>query len=118
MSPGNSWCRMSIILVLAYFTIGVAGLTSAGRVPPAIASATLADGYRQKHTALKGAGNRLRADCFGKFKNPASAQPVATRTSDTDTFSCTASNSEIMESADRDQIQGPPSHTVCWRKDR
>jgi hypothetical protein len=72
MSPGNSWCRMSIILVLAYFTIGVAGLTSAGRVPPAIASATLADGYRQKHTALEGAGNRLRADCFGKFKNPAS----------------------------------------------
>jgi hypothetical protein len=28
MSPGISWCRMSIILVLAY--LGVAGLTSAG----------------------------------------------------------------------------------------
>jgi hypothetical protein len=48
-------------------------LASRAGVPPVIASATLADGYRQKHTALEGAGNRLRADCFGKFKNPASA---------------------------------------------
>ena len=28
MSPGNSWRRMSIISVLAYYTMGVAGLTS------------------------------------------------------------------------------------------
>jgi hypothetical protein len=28
MRPGNSWCRMSIILVLAYFTVGFAGFMS------------------------------------------------------------------------------------------